>query len=51
MKLVVNASPLILLVAAGQLSLLRKLADEVVVPAAVLEEPCISNLWTRLNLF
>ena len=38
MKLVVNASPLILLTAADQLSLLRNLADEVVVPAAVLGE-------------
>ena len=37
-KLVVNASPLILLAAANQLSLLRELADEVVVPAAVLDE-------------
>lgn len=38
MKLVVNASPLILLAAADQLPLLRELADEVVVPAAVLDE-------------
>jgi predicted nucleic acid-binding protein len=37
-KLVVNASPLILLAAADRLSLLRDLADEVVVPAAVLDE-------------
>ncbi len=37
-KLVVNASPLILLAAAQQLSLLRELAEEVVVPAAVLGE-------------
>lgn len=38
MKLVVNASPLILLSAAGELSLLRELATEVVVPAEVLGE-------------
>ncbi len=38
MKLVVNASPLILLVAAEQLSLLPDLADEIVVPEAVLGE-------------
>jgi predicted nucleic acid-binding protein len=37
-KLVVNASPLILLAAADQLSLLRELAGEVVVPTAVLDE-------------
>jgi predicted nucleic acid-binding protein len=37
-KLVVNASPLILLTVSRQLTILRDLADEVVVPAAVLDE-------------
>jgi predicted nucleic acid-binding protein len=37
-KLVVNASPLILLTAAEQLSLLPALADEIVVPGAVFRE-------------
>lgn len=38
MKLVVNASPIILFAAAGQLSLLHGLAEKVVIPTAVLAE-------------
>ncbi|MEM9293332.1 MAG: DUF3368 domain-containing protein [Acidobacteriota bacterium] len=38
MKLVVNASPLILLSAASQLQILKDLAEEIVVPLTVLQE-------------